>query len=244
MISFDTVSFDGIVITDMYAVVGVERQTAGVVNSTQEISGYDGIRITGSYIPSGTITVQILLKNMSVMERREEIRKIRALLQTDEPRELRFASDNGLYYMAKLDGDFSVAQHVRADMITVTFLLEQNILYGDVHTVTVPSGGSVSFLVSGTYKTHPSIVGSVSGDATNLMWGVRLDEGDYVRVKTGSTSPRDVSIDCDTREVIVNDEVSMITLNSDWLELASGRHTLRNDVGSGECTVTWQDRWL
>lgn len=244
MSAYEVVSFNGVVLSDLYTVVGIDRPPAGVVNLTQEISGYDGTKVTGSYIPSGTITMHILLKNMSVTERREEIRKIRALLQTDGLGELRFSSDNGLYYKAKLDGDFGVTQHVRADMLTITFLVEQNILYGDVHTVTVPSGGSVTFMVEGTYKAHPIISGRVNGAPSTFLWGVRLDEGDYVRVVTGSTSERDVAIDCEERTASVSNAVSMITLNSDWLELTSGEHTIRNDIGTGSCTVTWQDRWL
>ena len=244
MSTFEIVSFNDIVITDLYTVLGSVRPPAGVVNSTQEVSGYDGVKITGSYIPSDSITLYILLKNMSLAERREEIRRLRGLLHTEGLAKLKFSTDNGLYYMAKLDGDFGVTQHVRADLITVTFILEQNILYGKIHTVTVPSGGSVTFHVDGTYKSNPVISGRVSADSSTLLWGVRLDEQDYVRIKTGSTEPRDVVIDCENYVASVSGTTAMLTLNSDWLELKNGEHTITNDVGSGSCTVIWQDRWL
>ena len=240
----ESVTFNGIVLSDLYTVAGVHRPMTGRTNSTQEISGYDGVRVTGSYIPSGTVTIYILIKDMSVTERREEMRRLTRLLHTDEPKKLSFGTDNGLYYRAILDGMVDPNEHVRASFIQIDFLVEQCILYGETKSVTVPSGGSVQFDVDGSYKAFLKISGTVNGAGDKLLWGLRLDEGDFVRVSTGSSSGRAVTIDCEDRTATVAGETAMITLDSDWLELSGGKHLLRNDIGSGACTVTWQERWL
>ena len=111
-------------------------------------------------------------------------------------------------------------------------------------TLTVPSGGSISFNVGGTYRARPRITASAVRDSSSQVWGLKLDNADFVHVVTGSASARSVDIDCDGRTCIVNSSTSMITLDSDWLELAPGTHTLVMDKGTGAATVKYRERWL
>jgi len=167
------------------------------------------------------------------------------MLHSEEPAKLMFASDNGLYYMAILDGEVPIQEYVRSGIVEVNFVTESPVLYGETRTVTVPSGGSVQIYVEGTYPALPVISGEVYGDSSSLyQWGVRLDEGDYMRIITGSSSARDVVMDCRDRTASVSGSTRLPTLTSDWFELSAGFHTIRNDVGSGSCEVTWQERWV
>ena len=74
--------------------------------------------------------------------------------------------------------------------------------------------------------------------------GVRLDEGDFFHIDSASTSAFDLTADFGKRASTVDTALTLPTLTSTWFELAPGEHTLRNDVGSGAVTVTYDERWL
>lgn len=240
----ETVTFNGIAISDFYQVAGVIRPITGRTNSTQAVSGMDGVMLTGSAMTQNRVTVILVMSDMNVMERREAVRKLSFMLHTDSLAKLSIGSDGGPYYMAILDGEVPFVEHVRSGRVEVNFATEEPMLYGKTVTRRVPSQGSLRVMVGGTYPARPRIVGEVTGDPTNGLWGLRLDEADHIRVDTMSDEPRDVSIDCDGRTAYVEGALTLPTLDSDWIELSAGMHTLRNDVGSGGCTVSWQERWV
>ena len=241
----EEVTFNGITISDFYQVGNVVRPLAGRSNTTMDVSGMDGTKITGSVMLPTTITVSFILSEKNETERRDAIRNITSMLHTTEPAPLMFASDNGLYYMAILDGDVPIQEHVRSGLIEANFKTESPVLYGKTRTVTVPSGGSATIYVEGTYPALPVISGTVYGLAqSSYQWGVRLDEGDYLRVVVGPNSAKQVVMDCEHRIATVGGLVALPTLTSDWFELSAGFHTIRNDQGSGSCTVRWQERWM
>lgn len=238
----ETVTFNDVVLSDYYTIIGIRRPMAGMTNQTQEISGFDGIRIVGSHIPSANITMRVIIKGMAEPDRRDALRMLSAAVHTDEPKRLEFGSDNGRYYMAMLDGQPEPQEHMGATVVELTFMLEQVIMYGEVKTATVPSGGSVTFDVDGTYVTRPKIAGtSIKGSSG--LWGLRIDDGDVMRVEA-TTTARPVSIDCESRTAFYNSTLVAPTPESDWFELAPGQHKIQNDVGTGACTVTWQEMWL
>ena len=65
-----------------------------------------------------------------------------------------------------------------------------------------------------------------------------------MHVKLSSSSTRRVEIDGTARIAKVSGALDMITLDSVWLELAPGSHTLVMDKGTGSAVVTWRERWL
>ena len=241
----ERVTFNGVTISDFFEVAGVTRPLVGRVNTTTEVSGMDGNRITGSVMMPNRLIVSFVMGERDSTERREAVRNLTSMLHTTELAPLMFASDNGLYYMAILDGEVPIQEHVRSGIVEVNFVTESPALYGETRTVTVPSGGSVRIYVDGVYVTYPKISGSVNGSSSaSYQWGLRLDERDYMRMVTGSTSARLVTMDCEKRLATLSGAVKLPTLTSDWFELSPGFHTIRNDIGSGASTVTWQERWL
>jgi predicted phage tail component-like protein len=237
----DGVEFNGVEISDFFQVIDVQRPVSGRTNQTMQVSGRDGLAHVGSAMNPVMIAVTVIIPDMTISERRERIRELSAILHTDEERPLKFRSDNGLYYKAVLDGEVPVTEHVRTDRVTFNFAAESPMLYGETKSVTIPSQGQATVYVDGTYGAWPRFEGSLTGNGDGL-WGVRIDEGDALRVDVGTTATP-VSVDCDERVVVVNGETSMIELESDWIRLPYGEHVLRNDVGSGACTVTWTERW-
>lgn len=241
----EDVIFDGIRISDYFDVIDVTRPNPATTSATTEVSGMDGLVLTGSTLGTATITVAILLRETTVSARRARMREAWRLLHTRDERPLEFSEDEGLYYMAKLDGDMPFKEYVRSGRLDVNFTAFDPAMYGRRMSVTVPSGGSVSFVVDGNYPTYPRITGSVNGaNQTGNLWGIRLDDGDNMRVPMGGTSAKQIDIDCATRACKVAGLITLPTMQSDWLRLDVGTHTLRNDVGSGACVVTWDERWL
>lgn len=238
----ETMTFNGNVISDYFQVADVQRPPVGRENVTTEVSGMDGALITGSAMPQATISVRLVMSDTDASGRREAIRQLMGMVHTTEPAKLEFATDNGLYYMAMLDGDVPLTEHVRSGLVELNFVTERPLLYGRSNMSTyVPSGGSATFTVGGTYKTRP-VVEVSSAQGSGGLWGLRLDDGDVMRVSVSGTRP--VRIDCEERTVTVNDTLVPLNMAYDWFEFEPGQHTLRNDVGSGSCWVKWQEMWV
>lgn len=114
---------------------------------------------------------------------------------------------------------------------------------GRRHMATVPSGGSVRFHVGGTAPAQVNIeASSAVRSSGSTVWGIRFDEGEFVHVPTGSASARRVDVDCAKRTVRVGNGTGMLTLDSDWPELAPGTHVARMDEGTGAATLIWTER--
>lgn len=115
--------------------------------------------------------------------------------------------------------------------------------YGETHSVTVPSGGSVTFRVGGNMPATISLSASAAvRNGASTLWGVRFDEGDFMHIATGSSSSRSVNIDGAKRTAKIQNATAMISIDSDWVTLSPGRHTARMDEGTGAATLTWQER--
>lgn len=177
-------------------------------------------------------------------ERRDKLSTLGTWLDVDEPKKLVVPDMPGRYFLAVPDGAVETTRGIGGEIARLTFKITDPIAYGEEETLTVPSGGSLTFFVGGTSAALPVITATATRDSTALVWGLRLDEQDFVHVVTGSSSSRSVVIDCLDRTCKVNNSVSMITLDSDWLELKPGKHTLRMDYGTGAATVKYVERWL
>ena len=177
-------------------------------------------------------------------ERRAALSTLGQWLDVDEPKKLILPDTPDLYYMAVPNGSVDLTRYCDSETASVTFDIVDPIAYGREVEITVPSGGSVTFHVGGTYKTRPQISATATRNSSSLVYGLKLDNASYVHVATGSASARNVAIDCDKRTCVVNSSVSMITLDSNWLELEPGGHTLAMDNGTGAATVTFRERWL
>ena len=180
----------------------------------------------------------------SAQERRAAISTLGSWLDVDSPKWLCLPDMPDWQYLAIPDGAVDLSRHIDGEDFTLTFLLVDPVAYGMERTVTVPSGGSVTFMVEGTHPTYPKITANAVRNSTSLVWGLKLDEVDFIHVATGNASARSVALDCKERTCVVNSSVSLPTLDSDWLEFTPGKHTLRMDNGTGAATVTFVERWL
>lgn len=209
---------------------------------TDEADNRNGSAVLGRTWGNGNVTFSIGVHG-SAHERRDRLSTLAAWLDVDTEKPLVLPDTPERYYMAMPDGDVTPDRYIDGEIAQLTFKLVDPIAYGRERTVTVPSGGSVEFTVGGTSPTAPLITASAVRNASSQVWGLRLDEGDFVHVATGAAAARAVEIDCGARTLTVTGAVSVPTLDSDWLVLKPGKHTLRMDNGTGAATVTFRERW-
>lgn len=238
--------FGSIELTERFEVKGIEMPAiAPSTVDVRSVPGMDGGVLVSNDLDPLEIKVTCRLTTDTIDPR--EVQQAWA----DAVARIRRAGAQALYLtpdrfrMAVLAGETPLEYANYSATGELTFLCADPVAYGREREITVPSGGSVTFHVDGTYPTAPTIAAaSAVRDGTALVWGIRLDAGDYVHVATGSASAMSVAVDCAARTCKVNAEPAMATLDSDWLELAPGQHTLAMDKGTGAATVTFRERWL
>ena len=212
---------------------------------TTDVPGRDGTVTTGATLGPRTITLECRAFGDEWADFDRIVDELAAHMLTGEDLRLSPRTRPGEYYMARLD---SIAQDDRLGgtgigYLELAFTASDPYRYGPERTATVPSGGSATIRVGGTRPCTVSVKAEVARrDASSLVWGLRFDEGDVMHVAPAVSSAVPVSVDGATREVLVSGAASMLTLDSDWPELAPGRHTVRMDQGTGAATIAWQER--
>lgn len=238
-----TLMFDGHELGELLAHGEPSISILNSVPSYASAQPVDGRAVKGVKKDAGTVSFTVVVEG-TAHERRDKLSTLGMWLDVDGPRRLVLPDTPDRYYMAVPEGRIDLKRFYAAESGMLSFTVVEPAAYGDEHSVTVPSGGSVIFNVDGTYRAAPVITANAVRSSSSLVWGLRLDEGDYLHIATGSASARAIVADCGERTMSVNGSVAIPTLDSDWLELEPGVHTLRMDNGTGAATVTWRDRWL
>ena len=238
------ITFDGHDFSTLFSCGDPEISLFTVTPNLVDVTEKDGRIVTGSALSGTTITFTIFAEGDAI-ERRRKFSELGRWLNVDEPKPLVIPDINDWYYLAVPDGSLDLTRCFNAEYTTITFQIVETAAYGNERTFTIPSGSSVTFTVSGTYPTKPTIsADSAVRNGTSLVWGIKLDDADFVHVPISVSTAVPVSIDCDRRTASANSANAMITLGSDWLELEPGEHTLTMDKGTGAATVTYRERWL
>ena len=211
---------------------------------TQPVPGRNGVAYLGSRLEPLEVRVKLRLDAGSIcpVAVHDKWAELASLLRLDGGLH-ELSLGDGKTYMAVLTGATDIEFHGYYGDVEATFLCPDPVAYGAERTVVVPSGGSVEFAVGGTHPALPVITARATRGSTGL-WGLRLDEGDFLRVDTGTSLAASVTLDCGERSCVVAGAAKLPTLSSDWFEFAPGGHSLRNDLGTGAATVTWRERWL
>ena len=236
--------FNGHDLSEMFDVGEPEITILKSTPDLRDVPGRDGSVFAGSRLGASVVTFQISIEG-DASYRRNAFSTLGMWLAVDEPKKLVLPDTPDLYYMAVPNDSLSLNRAIGAEVTKVSFTLVDPIAYGREVTVTVPSSGSVTFNVGGTYKASPVITASSAvRSGSSLVWGLLLDSHDHLRVVTGSSSSRAIVLDCSSRTCTLAGAVTLPTLTSDWFELEPGVHTIQNDQGSGSSTVKYIERWL
>ena len=245
----DTVKYDGVTLTNTWAIVNVVRNSSQMTSKTQTVQGRPGAVFMGAVPAPLQVSFVALIKDQASANRRASSRLLRAALQKDGPRRLEFSDDGGLYYLAELKS-IKETLYRGATAWQVTFdVFEPFLIDSNTKSVTSSTGASITTAanaVGGTANAYPvvDIVGATKG--TNGYVEIKIDNGTPMRVNLTSSSR--VVIDCDPakRSVLVNNVAKMLTIDSDWWELTPNvAHTFAVTYGSASSfTVSWADRWV
>lgn len=242
-VEYEKCFYDGHELTSLFSVSNVVRPWPSLSVEAQD-NPAGGSFVLGVRRPAKTVTMTLHAFGTSA-QRRDAARQLSAWLAVDGARELSFSDDSGLCYMALPDGDADVELLCMGEAVEYTFLVPSPYMLGETKTAAVPSGGTATAVVSGTASALPTIEATAAvRDGSTGLWGVRVNDGDYVRVPIGTASAAAVEIDCADRTARANGTVVLPTLDSDWLELKPGSNTVENDHGTGACTLSYRERWL
>ena len=238
------ITFDGHILNDLFYTGEVEVGLPSFQPDVVQRVGAHGSIMRSTRMEGPSIVVPLVVKPRRGHEPREAISALLSWLDVDGPKALTLSDDDGLVRMVVPDGTPDVGDHRFGDRLTIEFTQLDPWLYGESKSATVPSGGSVAISVGGDFATPPTVSASAAiRNSSSLLWGVRLDNADYLRVKLPTSSATAVSMNCGARTCTVGGDHVAPTLQSDWLSLSPGQHVIRNDVGSGAATVAWVERW-
>ena len=210
-----------------------------------EIVGGDGSVLRSLHLGPRTITLECRAFRDRWRDFDRMLDELAANLLVAGERTLVLRNHFGEYYVAHLS-DFAQGDRDGGTGIgafTLTFTASDPVRFGRIQEIEIPSGGTVTIDVAGTYPASVSLSAEMAVRSVGSgVWGVRFDEGDFVHVGLSSGVQSRVLIDCHDRSVRVNGAVSMITTDSFWPELMPGKHVVRMDQGTGGATLTWQER--
>lgn len=236
--------FDGTELTQMAVVSGWDTQLLPRESSAVTVPGMDGAIFTGARLAERQVTVRMALVGHGAAQRRAEARDIAAALMTERPARLSASVDGGLYYMAVATSTPDMTRMVGGLAFDVTFTCPDPVAYGEARTVTVPSGGSVTFTVGGSYPTMPTVSAPAAANGAGGFWQLALEDGTHLdaTIPEGLATAA-VTADCQGRVLTVNGDVALLQPAADWLRLEPGMHTLTM-AGTGAATVAFDERWL
>lgn len=239
------VVYNGVDLSERFIVLGVVRPLPTPTPAVELVSGGNRNNVRGIDLVPPTLSFRLVTRERDRLKRRDQLRWLASVLLVNEPVMVKFSSDDGKSYKVVPTGDLSFHEFVQSGYMDVTLQCVESAMYGKRFSVT-SSSETATFLVKGNYQTPLRIesTNAVRRSSSDYRFGYTLDNGPvaYLEIPTGSSST--VIMDSETRDATVNGSVAQLTLQSDWLEVQPGSHTLRRTMGSGEFTVSWVERWL
>lgn len=238
------VVYNGVDLAERFIVIGVERPLPTPTPSMQLVHGGNRNFFKGMDFVPPTLSFRLVTKELDRLRRRDEIHWLASVLLVDEPVKVQFSSDDGKWYKAVPTGDLAFHEYVKSGYLDVSLVCEQAAMYGTERKVS-SNNGAVTFIVEGNTPTTllieaPSAVRESNSD---YRFGYTMDNGmvQYVEIDTNYNN---VIMDGEKRRTTVNGTIRQLTLQSDWFEVQPGTHTISRTLGSGEFTVSWNERWL
>lgn len=240
------IAFDGHDL-DTIAICGDQEITIAPFSANlNESESRNGAVYIGSKLGTGEVRFSVAVLG-NAMERRRKISTLANWLNVDSPRKLVLPDSQDLYYLAVPNNSFDLERHFDGEVFELGFTLVDPVAYGKECSFTVPYGGSVRFVVGGTYPTYPYRKDNllIRPDQTSKLYGLRLDNSDVWIISGNTTSNFRIRFDMGERESYVNDEFTLPTLSSTWFELTPGEHVIENHIGGGnDIKISYRERWL
>lgn len=236
--------FDGEELTALGNVSDLRQALLPRSIATSDVPGRDGSMYLGARLAPKDVSMTLTITEQPGAERNAKLRQLAEILARDGERALLIGDEGGLWRKASCTAGGDMARYLNGVSQPLTFRITDPVYYGEQASATVPSGGSVTFEVGGTYPALPTITAEAAGNGSGGFWRITREDGAYIEATIPSgvtTAP--VVADCAGRVLRVNGQVVVLTLNADWLALEPGEHTLTM-TGTGAATVEWTERWV
>jgi predicted phage tail component-like protein len=238
-----SLTFDGHDLTSLFICGSPQVSVLNSQPDLREVGGRNGAAFVGMTYGTATVALTIAATG-GAATRRANVSTLGQWLMVTAPKALVLPDTSDRHYLAVPSGPIDLQRLIDGEVGVLTFELTDPVAYGETKTASLASGGSASITVGGTAPTYLDVTASSAvRDGTSLVWGVRVDGGDFLHVATGSGSARKVEMYSAARVCEVADAITLPTLDSDWLVLAPGTHTVAMDYGTGAATLTWVERW-
>lgn len=208
------------------------------------VSGRDGQAVQGATLGVGTISVELSKTTGTDAERRAAYSQLWAWLNIKSPQPLRLGSTSDPYYLVMPSSGGDVTRYIKAETVTAEFTIIEPARFGATRTASLSGSTAQNITVAGTYPTWLKIESTNATRNASGLWGVQVDNQDYVCVALPTAAASVVTIDSAEHLAEVDGAAIMITLDSDWLRLEPGTHSVKINKGSGSATISWVERWL
>lgn len=236
----------GHVLNTRFRISNIKRTLPSSRVTVQTVPGGRGEVVADRTMGSRSVSFTLWAFSSDHEKLVDDMANLTAWLFSDVEMELSFSDEGGRVRRVVLDGDLDFDEYEEKGCVPIT--LKQPDPYCDVgepNQSVVPSAGSTTLVLKHGMPPRIKVEASAAvRNSTSLVWGIRFDEGDFLHVKLATAGEHSVFIDCEERTVLVDGSVSMVTLDSDWPRLDAGVHTIRMDQGTGDASVTWQERCL
>lgn len=208
------------------------------------VPGRDGQAVRGATLGVGTISVELSKTIGTDAERRAAYSQLWAWLNIKSPQQLRLGSVSDPYYLVMPSGGGDITRYIQCETVTAEFTVIEPARYGATRTASLSGSTAQNITVAGTYPTWLKIESTNATRNASGLWGVQIDNQDYVCVALPTAAASAVTIDSAEHLAEVDGAAIMITLDSDWLRLEPGTHSVKINKGSGSATISWIERWL
>lgn len=249
-----TAYFDGHDLSTLFTLGRPERRLVGWEPTLIDRPSAVGALYAGTKAQSVEVTMQLVTLDNTDVGRQFALRTLAGWLAVDEPKPLVLTDEvvpwgngtAGVFRNAVPKGEPTIKPAINADVVSVTFICTDPLLYlGDGFGTSLVShnisSSQITFTVRGTAPTYPNFnLEDVRGDSNGVfrMFVVSSDRTVYNRI-TFSADPNpseqfDVSIYCSIRSARTPDNARVpLTLDSGWPRLSGGQSiTLTIEKGS------------
>lgn len=239
------VIYDGVDLAERFTCIGVVRPLPIPTPRSETLSGSSRLFFRGMDIVPPAITFRLVSVENTAQGRRDALRWLASTLLVQQPVMLSFSDEPNMAYKVVPSGEAAVVEHVSSGAVDVTLQCIESAMYGERKSAT-SSGGTVNITVGGNWPTSLRISSTtaVRQSSSDYRWGVTIDNGSVAYVEIPTSSSSTVVLDADSRHATVNGSTAQLTLQSDWMDVEAGTHTVARSRGTGEFKVEWVERWV
>lgn len=204
------------------------RGIGTITAQTFATPGVDGVRYIGRNAPEREIEVDYTLECKDLTALRKAEKKMFAVLNSNEPEELRFEDQDGYFKAVLTDSSVSLETH-RVQQGTLIFLCPEPFLYGEDVETTARNDWRTN------YHVHPLVEIKPTNDTVIISTGGRS-------LTIENASGGNITIDFANKEVKQGEVLKVLDLYGRFPIIME--ESMLNTSGADIVKITYKARWL